>query len=203
MQSGARRTGGAERRARLKTSNEAKKMKSKVALRIVLILGLALCAAWLCLFLWPTRYRATVRLMVAHKTNPAIFSDAWFIQTEFEVIQCDLILSNAVKRLDLLATGANKKASLDEVMRRLRRQMNSRAIKEDVLEISITDGNHDEAARTVNAIAETYCDYRAEQYRKMLKEASESEKHELEAFHDVVRIIAPATRSVAVRTLWP
>lgn len=77
-------------------------MKSTIVLRMcTLALGLVLSILGVRWLLSPGRYRAAARLEIEHKADPGVFSDPWFIPCEFEVIGSQLVLSNAVRQLNL------------------------------------------------------------------------------------------------------
>ncbi len=94
--------------------------------------------------------------------------DPFFIQTEFEVIQSELILEKVIKDLDLThkwgkaMTGGT--LTTDEAMMLLRRNMDLHPVRNtSLIEITVWSENAKEAANIANAIAETYKDYRRTQ----------------------------------------
>lgn len=113
------------------------------------LLGLVLCAAGAWWFLRPHGYRATARVEVKGPVNPG----PWFIQCEFERIQCYLILSNAVRQLTNAKDGT---VVVDEAVQRLRQRLEFHVVSEDVFDICIRDKRPEEACRIVNAVAEAY-----------------------------------------------
>jgi len=130
-------------------------------------------------FILPESYASTARIKVerdAFDTTPArgtnvsnfpIYSyDPYFIQTEFEVIQSELVLSNVISRLNLnVAWGkkyyAGQTLKTTESMEILKGRINLMPVRNTKL-ISITVYSDDkkEAARIANAVAESYRDYR-------------------------------------------
>ena len=86
----------------------------------------------------PVLYRASARIEVKHKSAPGVY-DPWFIQTEFEVIQSDIILSNAIETLNLVANLDGKKVDIGEALLLLRKRLILRSFGEDILEISVID----------------------------------------------------------------
>lgn len=141
--------------------------------RALLILGILLCGFGLWVMFGPARYRASAVVEVQHKSALGGY-DPWFIQTEFELIQSDLILSNAIKRPNLAAKADVKKAGVGEALLLLRKRLILRAFGQDILEISVVDKSPKEAARIANAIAETYLAYQTEQKLKRLEYAAKS-----------------------------
>lgn len=82
-------------------------MKPKLLPGLALLLGgLALCGAGLCLLLSPPQYAATARIKIEHDSELPDSAgnhpyDPYFIQTEFEIMQSQLVLSNVVAGLNL------------------------------------------------------------------------------------------------------
>jgi len=173
----------------------------------VLILGLVLCALGIRVVFSPVLYRASARIEVKHKSAPGVY-DPWFIQTEFEVIQSDIILSNAIERLNLVANVDSKKVDVGEALLLLRKRLILRSFGEDILEISVIDKSPQEAARIANAIAERYCNFRTEQHLKYLDYAAKSKSppggDDVFSGGDTVRIVAAAVppRSAIGPSLW-
>lgn len=183
-------------------------MKIKVVLgTAALILGLALCALGIRVLLSPVLYRASARIEVKHKSAPEVY-DPWFIQTEFEVIQSDIILSNAIERLNLVANVDGKTVGVGEALLLLRRQLILRSLGEDILEISVIDKSPEEVARIVNAIAECYCAFRTDQRPKDSDYAAQSKTstgvEDVVSGGDTVRIVAAAIppKSAIGPSLW-
>src|SRR5581483_8232129 len=161
----------------------------------VLILGLVLCTLGMRVVLSPVLYRASARIEVKHKSAPGVY-DPWFIQTEFEVIQSDIILSNAIETLNLVANVDGKKVDLSKALLLLRKRLILRSLREDILEISVLDKSPEEAARIANAIAERYSNFRTEQHLKYLDYVAKSKTptggDDAVSWGDTVRIVAAA-----------
>lgn len=171
-------------------------MRFKVVLGIAaLILGLLLCALGIRVLLSPALYRASARIEVRHTSAPGVY-DPWFIQTEFELIQSDIILSNAIERLNLVANADGKKVGVGEPLLLLRKRLILRSFGEDVLEISVIDKSPERAARIANSIAETYLEFLTEQHRKLLDYIAKSKTFtggdDAVSGGDTVRIVAAA-----------
>jgi capsular polysaccharide biosynthesis protein len=173
----------------------------------VLIVGLVLCALGIRVVLSPLLYRASARIEVKHKSAPGVY-DPWFIQTEFEVIQSDIILSNAIERLNLVANLDGKKVDVGEALPLLRKRLILRSFGEDILEISVIDKSPQEAARIANAIAERYCNLRTEQHLKYLDYVAKSKTttggDDVVSGGDTARIVAAAIppKSSIGPSLW-
>ena len=127
-------------------------------------------------FILPESYASTARIKVENEggiiqgmeTQAAGNSgfDPYFIQTTFELIQSQIVLSNVIAKLDLnekwgkkLNNGEPLKST--ETMTLLKGQMNLAPVRNTKF-ISITVYSYDknEAAQLANAIAEAYKDYR-------------------------------------------
>lgn len=150
---------------------------------ILAVFFLVVITATLVTFILPESYSSTARIKVerdqsdiAGLNNQPIFSgayDPYFIQTEFEVIQSELILSNVIAELDLNKAWGQKYAGGDtlktqETMTMLKGRMDLRPVRNTTLiEIRIFSESPDEAARIANTIAVTYQQHRRDQRRQL------------------------------------
>jgi capsular exopolysaccharide synthesis family protein len=95
--------------------------------------------------------------------------DPYFIQTEFEVIQSELILETVIKDLDLNRKWGRKMTGSEplkttETMLLLRRNMDLRPVRNtSLIEITVWSEDAKEAADIANAVASTYKAYRLSQ----------------------------------------
>jgi uncharacterized protein involved in exopolysaccharide biosynthesis len=95
--------------------------------------------------------------------------DPYFIQTEFEVIQSQVILDKVIRDLDLnkewgrrFASGETLKTA--ETMKLLRDRMDLRPVRNtSLIGITVNSDKPEEAAKLANAIARAYKDHRLEQ----------------------------------------
>src|SRR5437899_2506539 len=95
--------------------------------------------------------------------------DPYFIQTEFEVIQSEVILGKVIQDLDLnkewgkkFANGETLKTT--ETMALLKSRMDLRPVRNtSLIDIRVYSDRPEEAARLANAIAKAYHDHRLEQ----------------------------------------
>jgi uncharacterized protein involved in exopolysaccharide biosynthesis len=127
-------------------------------------------------FLLPETYASTCRIKVENDavggfngntiTDAMKFSDPYFIQTTFEIMQSQLVLSNVIASLDLNTKWGkiyNNGSPLQtaETMKLLRQRLQLAPVRNTKL-VSITFYSDDknEAAQIANAIAESYRDYR-------------------------------------------
>jgi len=144
---------------------------------ILAVFLLVVITATLVTFILPESYASTTRIRIERdvtdikgltdaQMNPGY--DPYFIQTEFEVIQSELILSNVVQNpaLNLPVEWGRKFAGgerlkTQEVLMLLRSRMDLRPVRNtSLIEIRIFSENAAEAANIANAIAEAYRDYR-------------------------------------------
>lgn len=140
----------------------------------LLLAGLALCGVGLWLLLSPAQYQATARIEI----NPDgtffngnaedVSYDPYFIQTEFEIMQSQIVLGKVVNMLDLNVEWGRKYAgggttTTNESIAILKRHLNLTIERNTkLIEISFTSDDPDETAKVANAIAKAYRDYRVQ-----------------------------------------
>jgi len=116
------------------------------------------------------RYEATARIKVVHDTpvNDESY-DPYFIQTEFEIIKSDVVLTNVIARLHLDEEWARRynyghPLEMSEVLGLLRQSLRIEPVSKTML-IDITFISEDpaEAANVANAIVTAYADLRLKQ----------------------------------------
>jgi uncharacterized protein involved in exopolysaccharide biosynthesis len=131
-----------------------------------LIAGPALCASGLWLLLSPSQYQATVRVQVG-RDDPNVYNP-YFIQTEFEIVKSDVVLSNVVEKLNLLEDWDGRGGTMAAAIHRLKQQTTVGPVRNVhlVMEIRVIDKNPETAARIANALAEAYCNLRIESNRQ-------------------------------------
>ena len=149
---------------------------------ILAVFLLVVITATLVTFILPESFVSTTRIRVDRDVSdiaglmPSQYPsgyDPYFIQTEFEVIQSELILSNVVQSLNLQVQWGKKFAGgerlkTQEAMGLLKGRMDLRPVRNtSLIEIRVYSESADEAARIANAIAETYRDYRLDQSRQL------------------------------------
>ena len=149
---------------------------------ILAVFLLVVITATLVTFILPESYASTTRIRVDRDVtdirgfvDPMSNSgyDPYFIQTEFEVMQSELILSNVVQDLNLQVEWGKKYAGGErlktgEAISMLKGRMDLRPVRNtSLIEIRVFSESADEAARIANAIAETYRDYRLSQSREL------------------------------------
>jgi polysaccharide biosynthesis transport protein len=162
----------------------------------LLLAGLALCGTGLGLLLSPAQYQATTKIKLetdGPDVNGQVSYDAYFIQTELEIIQSPLVLSNVVESLNLNVVWGKKYGNGNpfktvKSIKRLHSRIKLEPVRNTILlEISFSDHDPNEAAGIANAIAKAYSDYRMERWRqltiggiKMLEEKYQKEKEQIQ-----------------------
>jgi Mg-chelatase subunit ChlD/uncharacterized protein involved in exopolysaccharide biosynthesis/anti-sigma factor RsiW len=106
--------------------------------------------------------------------------DPYFIQTEFETIKSDAVLSKVLEKLNLNETWAKKrgsstKLSTRETLQLLKKSLDLRSVPNtSFIEIGVKSDKPEEAAEIANAVAEAYRDYRGEQRKELSKKGIEA-----------------------------
>ena len=129
-------------------------------------------------FILPESYASTARIKV-ERDNEDTYPDQgtntvgvhtdydpYFIQTEFEVIQSELVLSNVISRLNLNVEWGKKyfagqTLKTTESLETMKGRINLMPVRNTTLiSITVYSDDKNEAARIANAVAESYRDYR-------------------------------------------
>src|SRR6266446_3611687 len=147
-------------------------------------IGLVLTTAGICLLMAAPTYQAVARMKI-ERDSPAQFSsndgkgfsltiyDPYFIQTEFEVLQSDFVLSRVVTELKLDQEWGKRHADgkplkMPEAVAMLRARLRLRPVRNtSLVEICVFSDKPSEAAEIANAVAAGYRMYRLEQRRQM------------------------------------
>src|SRR5436309_2878249 len=145
---------------------------------ILAVFLLVVITATLVTFILPESFSSTARIKIERdQTDISGLSerpwagsyDPYFIQTEFEVIQSEVILGKVIQDLDLnkewgkrFSNGETLKTP--ETIGLLRSRMNLRPVRNTgLIDIRVYSDRPEEAARLANAIAKAYKDHRQEQ----------------------------------------
>src|SRR5256714_13387244 len=137
---------------------------------ILAVFLLVVITATLVTFILPEHYSSTARIKVegdqpdvAFTTDPRMGTayDPYFIQTEFETIRSERVLSNVVARLDLKKKWADKiggqELKMPEAIAILKGHMALNPVRNTkFIEISMFSENRDEAAVLANAVGDAY-----------------------------------------------
>jgi len=143
---------------------------------LVIVLGVRLALS-------PRIYQSTARIRVERElpdgpADPRASTgfDPYFIQTEFEVLQSEVVLGKVIDALDLNREWGIKHAGggllkTRETAALLRSRLDFRALSNtSLIEIRVSSEKPDEAARIANAIAEAYRALRYEQHMALNKD---------------------------------
>jgi len=156
---------------------------------ILAVFLLVVITATLVTFILPESFSSTARIKVERDQsdiqsltgqNYASAYDPYFIQTEFEVIQSELILGPVVKELRLdeewgKRWNGGQRYTQNEALTILKRNIDLRPVRNtSLIEIRVYSEKPDEAASIANAIAETYKKHRFEQRKEFSTEGIKS-----------------------------
>lgn len=149
---------------------------------ILAVFLLVVITATLVTFILPESFSSMARIKVERDRSdigdlsgqPMIGSyDPYFIQTEFEVIQSEVVLGKVIEALNLNEKWGKKynggqRFSTTETMGLLKRQIDLRPVRNtSLIEIRVYSDNPDEAAQVANEIAKTYKAYRLDTRREL------------------------------------
>jgi polysaccharide biosynthesis transport protein len=149
---------------------------------ILAVFLLVVITATLVTFILPESFSSTARIKIERDQSdisgfaerPGMQAyDPYFIQTEFELIQSEVILGKVIEDLDLnnvwgkkYANGERLKTS--ESMQMLKGRMDLRPVRNtSLIEIRVFSEKADEAAKIANALAEAYKAHRLAQRKQL------------------------------------
>lgn len=142
---------------------------------ILAVFLLVVITATLVTFILPESYSSTARIKVERDvtdiegvggSRAVLGYDPYFIQTEFEVIQSELVLGKVIELLDLNTAWGKKynngeKLKTADTIGILKGRMTLRPVRNtSLIEIQVFSEDKDEAFRIANAVADTYKDHR-------------------------------------------
>jgi uncharacterized protein involved in exopolysaccharide biosynthesis len=153
----------------------------QVAGLALLGIGLFMIILGIFLMLGPSTYSSTARIKIERDAStgsgpngaPSYSYDPYFIQTEFEVIQSEVVLDKVIKGLNLNEEWGKKHSSgqplkTPETIGLLRKRLEFRPIRNtSLIEIRVLSEKPEEAPRLANAIAEAYQEFRQAQRKRM------------------------------------
>src|SRR5258706_2079996 len=147
---------------------------------ILAVFLLVVITATLVTFILPESFASSARIKVEHdQSDISGISDRgmmggydpYFIQTEFELIQSEVILGKVIKELDLNAEWGKKynpgqgPLKTTESMGLLKSRMDLRPVRNtSLIEIRVMSEKADDAAKLANAIADVYKAHRLQQW---------------------------------------
>ena len=144
---------------------------------ILAVFLLVVITATLVTFILPESYSSTARIKIERDQSDIVGMaergampgyDPFFIQTEFELIQSEVILGKVIDLLDLNREWGKKYANNErlkttETIALLKNKIDLRPVRNtSLVEIRVFSEKADEAARIANAIAEAYREHRQE-----------------------------------------
>ena len=163
---------------------------------IIAVFMLVVITATLVTFILPEQFASTATLKIERDKsdidelsgNSGRFNsfDPYFIQTEFEVIQSETILSNVVDRLDLNNEWGKKyndgqKFKTHETMAILKGRLDLRPRRNTTLiDIRVFSENPNDAVKLANEIAETYKQWRLDRGYRLTSAGVEALKKQLD-----------------------
>jgi capsular exopolysaccharide synthesis family protein len=150
---------------------------------ILAVFLLVVITATLVTFILPEWYSSTTRIKVERDQSDitpvlgeraaGVGYDPYFIQTEFELIQSEVILSNVIAGLDLndewgKKYNDGKRLRTSETIGLLKQRIDLRPVRNtSLIEIRVSSEKPDDAAKIANAVAEAYKDHRQQQRAKL------------------------------------
>jgi capsular exopolysaccharide synthesis family protein len=148
---------------------------------ILAVFLLVVITATLVTFILPESFASTARIKIERDQNdiagmssPGLMAgyDPYFIQTEFELIQSEVILKPVVERLNLNVEWGKKynagsgPLKTEESMGLLKSRMDLRPVRNtSLIEIRVLSEKAEDAAKYAQTIAEVYQKHRLEQWR--------------------------------------
>jgi len=152
----------------------------------IVVFLLVFTTAAIVTFILPETYASTARIKVeADDSNSGYTTggpadhigvyDPFFVQTTFEIIQSQLVLSNVVSTLDLNAKWGKKynggePLATTETMEILKRRLVLQPVRNTkLISITVYDEDRQEAADLANAVVKAYQDYRINSRRELLR----------------------------------
>jgi capsular polysaccharide biosynthesis protein len=131
----------------------------------VVVFLLILCATVAVTFILPESYASTARIKVEND-QPAAGYDPYFIQTQFEIMQSQVVLDPVINELNLNAVWGKKYAagetlSTTESLELLKGRISLAPVRNtQIVNITVYSEDKNEAAQIANCIAQSYQDYR-------------------------------------------
>lgn len=149
---------------------------------ILAVFLLVVITATLVTFILPESFASTARISIDRDVadiegvagaRTMMGYDPYYIQTQFEIIQSEVVLGKVIEALDL-NTHWGKKYSNGEALKTtdtigiLKGRMTLRPVRNtSLIEITVYSEDKDEAARIANAVAETYREHRMQERTRL------------------------------------
>jgi polysaccharide biosynthesis transport protein len=171
---------------------------------ILAVFLLVVITATLVTFILPESYSSTARIKIERDQSDipsldqlhtiGLSYDPYFIQTEFELIQSEVILGKVVDNLNLIQEWGKKYAGgerlkTQEAIALLKSKMDLRPVRNtSLIEIRVFSEKPEEAAKIANEIADVYRKHRQTHRQELSKEGIRVLKEELDAQEAKVRV---------------
>jgi capsular exopolysaccharide synthesis family protein len=171
---------------------------------ILAVFLLVVITATLVTFILPEKYSSSTRIKIERDQSDVTgfnergmgYSsyDPYFIQTEFELIQSEVILGKVIKDLDLNREWGKKYAGGEllkttETMAMLKSRMDLRPVRNtSLIEIRVLSEKPDEAATIANEIAEVYKKHRQDQRKELSQGGIKALEERFQAQEEKARI---------------
>ncbi|MSU57827.1 MAG: hypothetical protein EXS35_06535 [Pedosphaera sp.] len=165
-------------------------------------------------FLLPESFASTTRIKVERNvtdidglvgSRSAAATDPYFIQTEFEVIQSEVVLGRVIESLDLNTVWGKRyvggqKLKTSETLGLLKSRMDLRPVRSSsLIEIRAYSEDKDEAARIANAVAEAYREHRRQERLQLAQGAVKALEQRFQEQQD--RILKTQTELEKLRSV--
>ena len=169
---------------------------------ILAVFLLVVITATLVTFILPESFSSSARIKIERDQSdiPTLMGqssmgiyDPYFIQTEFEVIQSEVVLGKVIEAMNLNQKWGKKynggqNFTTTETMAVLKRQIDLRPVRNtSLIEIRVFSENAEEASSLANNISTAYQEYRLEQRRKFGQEGINSLVDRFKEYEDKVR----------------
>ena len=150
---------------------------------ILAVFLLVVITATIVTFILPEAYSSRARIKIERDVNDVAGVgeshnvgggyDPYFIQTEFEVIQSEVVLDQVIEKLNLNEVWRRKynnegtRFKTSESRQALKRMIELRPSRNtSLIDITVYSDDKNEAAQIANGIAEVYHDYRLQERRR-------------------------------------
>lgn len=151
---------------------------------ILAVFLLVVITATLVTFILPESFSSTARIAIERdvtdiegvvQSRTALGYDPYYIQTQFEIIQSEVVLGKVIDSLDLNTHWGKKynngdKLKTTDTIGILKGRMTLRPVRNtSLIEIQVYSEDKKEAADIANAVAETYRDHRMQERTRLSK----------------------------------
>jgi len=169
---------------------------------ILAVFLLVVITATLVTFILPESFSSSARIKIERDQSdiPTLMGqssmgsyDPYFIQTEFEVIQSEVVLGKVIEAMNLNQKWGKKynggqNFTTTETMAVLKRRIDLRPVRNtSLIEIRVFSENAEEASSLANNISTAYQEYRLDQRRKFGQEGINSLVDRFKEYEDKVR----------------